>query len=1112
MTNRKTTKRALWSSVLSLLLCFAMLLGTTYAWFTDSVTSANNIIKSGNLDVEVYTEDGVSIEEVERLFADVDLWEPGAIAYENLTVANLGTLALKYRMTVNFTEATETAEGSGKTLVDVLKVAVVSGGFNGTREDAQNLSYNYSLKDFALDGKLDAKDGENDEHTYGIVIYWEPTENDNDYNVKDGLSIKLGINLFATQWTSESDAFGSDYDVLAPLPEIPGLSEGANAVGSVMDDGSASMDVDVAPSANINKTIIDAPAGTFDPSDRVEVSVKTTNSLFNVNADGAVVAALDVTITVNGEKAADLTDGKLYTVTTYISKGLENVSVAYTGTDGAQPTFVSYDAVTGKLVFTTNHFSNYAVSGKALAYDTVNDVALVSVEKVVEAVTAENSTIVIPEASMEAIQNAIDELPAEKQDAAIAATAAAKIGETTYATLADAFEAAAGGATIVLLNNVNLDAETTLKVASGESVVLNLNGKTIIGTDTTTASYGLITVGAGATLTINDEDGTGAIVLSAIHNNGWSRYSSVISNQAGTLIVNGGTIKHLGGTDMAYGIDNLTGSKPAKTVINGGSIESTYIGIRQFCNAVAQLNEVEINGGAVIGTKRSVWMQQPNSNTNLAKLTINDGTLKGALVIGADNFTVVIAGGIFTDLQTALNYAVDGAVIGLADDFTGDVTVAQQPNVKIVVDGMGNKFNGIITVDGKSGTYTTAALTIKNVNFKAESISADACINLGKSGDNNTRYTCNVTVENCTFDVPGAVGVKSYTGGDKNVTISGCTALASAHSLCQLKGVDGVLVKNCEIYSKNGMNFNNSDNVVVDGCIAEVKGYTVRFGESNGGSGAAETYTIKNSTLTTDDSEGDAAVILRGTADNATLTIESTTITGATKIANTATNAKVYVDGVAVVFDAASLDAALKNGGNAVLGTSLSFNSSATTANSGYGATGVSVTGGVLDGNGNKLGISNWGTWDAAVHTTGGTIKNLTINSGMRGIFMGSATADVYVENVTINGTIYTFNSDGGSKNFGVYISNSTLNGWTSHSDVHKEVVYTDCEFGEGNGYAFCRPYGPTQFVGCNFAEGFEIDSIGATTFENCTINGVPLTADNLATLVTGNTANASIK
>ncbi len=210
---------------------------------------------------------------------------------------------------------------------------------------------------------------------------------------------------------------------------------------------------------------------------------------------------------------------------------------------------------------------------------------------------------------------------------------------------------------------------------------------------------------------------------------------------------------------------------------------------------------------------------------------------------------------------------------------------------------------------------------------------------------------------------------------------------------------------------------------------------------------------------------------------------------------------------VPVVVDTAkALDTALISGGDAILNEDLLFSSSDTTANSGYGATGVSVKGGTLDGNGNSLGINNWGTWDAAVHTTGGTIKNLTINSGMRGVFMGSATADVYIDNVVIDGTIYTFNSDGGNKNYGVYISNSTLNGWTSHSDVHKEVVYTNCNFGEGNGYAFCRPYGPTVLENCVFEEGFEFDTAKTSNivFKNCYYGDTLITAANAASLKSG--------
>ena len=165
---------------------------------------------------------------------------------------------------------------------------------------------------------------------------------------------------------------------------------------------------------------------------------------------------------------------------------------------------------------------------------------------------------------------------------------------------------------------------------------------------------------------------------------------------------------------------------------------------------------------------------------------------------------------------------------------------------------------------------------------------------------------------------------------------------------------------------------------------------------------------------------------------------------------------------------------------NVALFGDITVSASETNANSGYGATGVTVTdGAVLDGRGNTLTVTNAGTtWDCAVAARGGTIKNLTVAGAFRGIFMPGANGDVYIDNVIFKDVVYTFNSDAGNKNYGVYISNSTLNGWTSHTDGHKEVVYTNCNFGWGSGYAFCRPYGPTSFVGCAFEAGFEIDAV----------------------------------
>ena len=110
MTNKKSTKRALLMSVLSLFLCVAMLAGTTFAWFTDSVASKNNVITTGNLDVELEykkVEKGVLSPEWETVGGRDDIfdpnayWEPGRVEVVYLKVSNLGSLALKYQLGVN---------------------------------------------------------------------------------------------------------------------------------------------------------------------------------------------------------------------------------------------------------------------------------------------------------------------------------------------------------------------------------------------------------------------------------------------------------------------------------------------------------------------------------------------------------------------------------------------------------------------------------------------------------------------------------------------------------------------------------------------------------------------------------------------------------------------------------------------------------------------------------------------------------------------------------------------------------------------------------------------------------------------------------------------------
>lgn len=266
-------------------------------------------------------------------------------------------------------------------------------------------------------------------------------------------------------------------------------------------------------------------------------------------------------------------------------------------------------------------------------------------------------------------------------------------------------------------------------------------------------------------------------------------------------------------------------------------------------------------------------------------------TYKGNGVYSANGYFASNA----AELQAALDAAVNGDTIVLTADIEGNVVATQKADVKVTLDGAGYELAGYIVVDGKSATLTTAGITIKNVNFVADAISADACVRLG-DGTTATRYACNVSVVGCTFDVPGAVAVKSYTGGDKNLVISECTATANAHSLLQAAGIDGILVEKCTVNSKNGLNFNSSNNVVINECNVDTKGYCARFGANSGAIGATE-YEISNSSLKSLCDDGDAVIILRANTANSTLNLVNTTLEGEIKLTNAA-GAKVYVDGV----------------------------------------------------------------------------------------------------------------------------------------------------------------------------------------------------------------------
>ena len=227
MTKQKSTKRALLMSALSLLMCVSMLIGSTFAWFTDSVTSGNNIIKSGNLDIELEYWNGTDWTDVKGA-SDIltnTLWEPGVTEVAYLRVANAGSLVLKYQLGINILNEIAGKNQAGETfkLSDYIQFGVVE-GVNGktgaySKDDAGRAAAITAVTDskkISAGYTKAATMNPNDELYLALVVYM-PTDVGNvaNHNGTDVPQIDLGINVYATQMTAEKDSFNDQYDVLA---------------------------------------------------------------------------------------------------------------------------------------------------------------------------------------------------------------------------------------------------------------------------------------------------------------------------------------------------------------------------------------------------------------------------------------------------------------------------------------------------------------------------------------------------------------------------------------------------------------------------------------------------------------------------------------------------------------------------------------------------------------------------------------------------------------------------------------------------------------------------------------------------------------------------------
>ena len=346
MTNRKSTKRALLGSVVAMVLCLTMLVGATFAWFTDTASTGVNKIQAGNLDVQLqyataWDENGnvtswadaqgrqLEFKKAAGAENETILWEPGC-TYElpELRVVNKGNLALKYKVAITG------INGSAK-LNDVIDWTINDADINLTE---MQLKAGEEGAAFTIKGHMQESAG-------------------NDYMNEsiDGVA----ITVVATQNTVESDSFNNTYDANATYPVV--------AVGDVNTDG----DTVIQDREKDPTVIATIPAGSTDAGKLtlVKTEGQTPANIEIVTGTDAVTTEVRLE-DQNGNKVT-AADGKFFTIALQLEKKLNVIGFYHSETPltkaesaeavkAANDTYY-YDAATGLLTFSTDDFSPFTV-------------------------------------------------------------------------------------------------------------------------------------------------------------------------------------------------------------------------------------------------------------------------------------------------------------------------------------------------------------------------------------------------------------------------------------------------------------------------------------------------------------------------------------------------------------------------------------------------------------------------------------------------------------------------------------------------------------------------------------------------------------------------------
>ena len=577
----KSTKRALISSTLAILMCVAMLIGTTFTWFTDTASTGVNKIQAGNLDIELQMKDNngrwVNAEGKILPFlvegkipaeGTQILWEPGCTyTLPELRIVNNGNLALKYKVVVS--------------------------GFQGSAK--LNKVINWTMKldgaDFIMGSEHSLAAKNNDTVDFDIFTI-SGTMDKNAGNEYQNESIDgISINVYATQDTVENDSFDNQYDKDADgTPQFDTWYDNVATTVTVAADGDTVVkDREIEPT--IQATI---PAGSTTESKLTLIKSKAeTPSNITVVAGTKALTAEVKLIDQDGNKV-NAKNGKFFTVSITIGKNLNVVGfyhnemaltkVADVNSLTANDRYC-YDGTTGYVTFTTDDFSPFT----AIVSDS--------------AFNGGNGT----EANPYLIANAEQAMQIEKLKK---------------------------GAYLKLVNDITVPDEIYM---SGKKFVFDLNGHTVKleyaeGVKPNNGSV-LYIGGKRGSLTINDssEAQTGAVIGSD------KTYSNKVTSAVrvgnyGKLIINGGHFYGTSeGTSCIFVYTTMSSGSKATVTINGGKFETatpsngTYFVLNHQDNASAGCT-ITVNGGSFKNYNPGVTTVDP-VNAKTGKIVLGEGCL-----------------------------------------------------------------------------------------------------------------------------------------------------------------------------------------------------------------------------------------------------------------------------------------------------------------------------------------------------------------------------------------------------------------------------------------------------------------------------------------------------